>query len=176
MAGAVLITLQDKLMKTVNILLASGDRRTNNIVQTLILDVCYNRAAVNCVQTARVDELLARGGREGFDLVLVSPDHLVAEPSRRSTAVSTVEVARAVSSIKRQRAVPVIAVDVSVEDELPLSEGGADSVLRCPLNGEVLRAEVHRLLHLPQPENETEPTRGSLAGLILRSLHLLKSA
>ena len=63
-------------MKTINVLLGSGERRGNNLIQTVVLDVCYNRAAVNCVQTGRVDELLARGGREAFDLAIVNPGHL----------------------------------------------------------------------------------------------------
>lgn len=171
-----LIAIQDKLMKTVNVLLASGDRRTNNFIQTIILDVCYNRAAVNCLPTARVDELLARGGREGFDLIILSPDHLVAEPSRRSRMVNKAEVAQAIGLIKRQRPVPVIAVAVSAEDELPLSQAGADGVLGVPFDGDALRREVQRLLPITDIPVEPEPVRGSLAAMVLRGLHLLKSA
>jgi CheY-like chemotaxis protein len=176
MAGALLIPPQDSLMKTINILLASGERRTNNLIQTLVLDVCYNQAAVNCFQTGRVDELLARGGREGIDLVVVHPGHLSPEPSRRSQTVKIAEVAQAIRAIKAQRFVPVIAVGVSAEDELPLFEAGADGVLRNPFNSEALRAEVTRLLQLPQPVQEAEQTRRSLVAFFARGLELFKNA
>ena len=156
-------------------LLAGTERRTNNLVQTVVLDVCYNRAAVNCFQTGRVDELLARGGREGFDLVVVSSGHLSPEPSRRSKAVSSSEVAQVLRTIKSQRPVPIIAVAVSAEEQTALLQGGADGVLGTPLNGDALRAEVARLLPLPQPAQEAEPTRGSVFALLLRSLQLGKA-
>ena len=162
-------------MKTINVLVAGTDRRTNNLVQTVVLDVCYNRAAVNCVQTGRLDELLARGGREGFDLVVVASGHLSPEPSRRSKAVSPSEVAQVVRAIKSQRSVPIIAVAVSAEEQTALLRGGADGVLGTPLNGDALRAEVARLLPLPQLEQEAEPTRGSVFALLLRSLQLGKA-
>jgi hypothetical protein len=176
MAGVVLMPVQDNLMKTINVLLASADRRTNNLIQTLVLDVCYNRAAVNCVQTARVDELLARGSRACFDLVIVGPGHLVAEPSRRSKIVSTAEVAQAVGTIKLHSTVPIIAVAVSAEDGFPLLQAGADGVLGLPFSGDALRAEVVRLLPLPPPVNEPQPGRGSMTAFLMRGLQLLKNA
>ena len=162
-------------MKTINVLLAGTERRTNNVIQTVVLDVCYNRAAVNCFQTGRIDELLARGGREGFDLLVVSSGHLSPEPSRRSKVVSPFEVAQVLRTIKSQRCVPVIAITLSAEEETALSQAGADGVLGTPLNSDALRAEVIRLLPLPQPAPESEPSRGSLFALLQRSLQLRKA-
>jgi hypothetical protein len=162
-------------MKTINVLLASGERRGNNLIQTVVLDVCYNRAAVNCVQTGRVDELLAGGGRDGFDLVIVNPRHLSPEPSRRSKIVRIAEVAQVVRAIKRQRAVPVIAVAVSAADKPALVQAGTDGVLGTSFNGDALRGELARILRLPEPAEEAEPARGSLFALVLRTLQLKKA-
>jgi hypothetical protein len=175
LAKALLIHLQDSLMKTINVLLASGERRGNNLIQTVVLDVCYNRAAVNCVQTGRVDELLARGGRDGFDLVVVNPVHLSPEPSRRSKNVSIAEVAQVIRTIKRQRAVPVMVVAVSAADEPMFLQAGTDAVLGAPFKGDALRGELTRLLRLPEPADGAEPTRGSLFALLLRTLQLRKA-
>jgi hypothetical protein len=163
-------------METINVLLASTERRTNNLIQTVVLDVCYDRAAVNCLQTGRVDELQARGGREGFDLVVVCPGHLVAEPSRRSKTVTTAEAAQAIKRIKLWRSVPIIAVAVARDDEPLLLDAGADSVLGTPFNGDALRVELGRLLILPEPEVAPEPERGSFTTFFMRRLHLLKNA
>ena len=70
---------------------------------------------------------------------------------------------------------PVIAVAVSPSDEPALVQAGTDGVLRAPFNGDALRGELARLLVLPQPADELEPARGSLFGLLLRSLQLRKA-
>ncbi len=163
-------------MKTINVLLASTERRTNNLIQAVVLDVCYDRAAVNCIQTGRVDELQARGAREGFDLVIVSPGHMVAEPSRRSKTVTLEEVAHAIKRIKLWRPVPVIAVAVAPKEQPVMLDAGADGVLGIPFNGDAMREELSRLLELPELESEPEPARGGLTTFFMRGLQLLKNA
>lgn len=152
-------------------LLANNDRRTNNLVQSLVLDVCYNQAAVNCVQTARVDELLTQGCRGGYDLILVNPDNLAPEPSRKGSRVKAEETVRVLREIKRRQTVPIIALAVRAEDDWALQNAGADSVLGLPFGTEPLRQEVRRLLRMSQTVEEPEAPRSSLFGWLVRLLN-----
>ena len=176
LATALLGNLSDSLMKTINLLLAGTERRTNNLIQSVVLDACYNHAAVNCLQTGRVDELLSRGSRAGLDLIIATPNHLLPEPSRRSGTVSAAEVAGVIRTLKQLQAVPVVAVAVPAHDEWAFANAGADSILCLPFNGDALRAEVRRLLRMPQPAGEPESSRGSTFTVLLRGLRLLKNA
>ncbi len=157
-------------------LLANNDRRTNNTIQAVVLDVCYNQAAVNCVQTARLDELLKHGGRGGYQLVLVNPDNLIYEPGRKNLRVRAEETALVVREIKQRHAVPVVAFAVRAEDEWCLSNAGADSVLVLPFDAALLGSEVRRLLRMRNSAPEPEPPRTSLAGWFTSVLRLKPSS
>jgi DNA-binding response OmpR family regulator len=115
------------------------------------------------------------GCRERVDLIIVVPGNLLPEPSRRTSVVSMKEVASAIYSIKRHREVPIIAVGAAPEDEMTLFEAGVDALLRPPLDSEVLKAEVRRVLRLAAEERVPEVSRWSLGGLF-RGVQRLKSA
>jgi hypothetical protein len=164
------------LMKTINLLLANCDRQTNNQIEAAVLDACYNQAAVQCFRTTRVDELLDRGCRERFDLIIVAPNNLLPEPSRRGGQVTIAEVGRTVAAIKRQRHIHVVAVNVPSEFEHRLVEAGADGVLGAPFYAEALKTEVRQLLRLPEATEGPEPARWPFAWLFGRDSQRLKSA
>src|SRR2546421_12800030 len=97
-------------MDRITLLLANADRRTSNIVETAVLDVCYNQAVVECVRTARVDEFIQQSFLATYDLLIVAADGLPAEPSRRAGWVTVEEDARAVEAIKEHSSTPLLAL------------------------------------------------------------------
>lgn len=164
-------------MKTINVLIAGAERRASNIVQSVILDVCYNRAAVNFVHTARVDELQSLGSRDGFEFVVVNTAHLMAEPSRRGGQVRRDEILRAIGFIRCTRTVPVLAFGCAPEEEPLFQEAGASAVLGRMWERETLAAEVRQLLQMPAvAEPQEAPVRGLFSAILGRGLNLLKNA
>src|SRR5262249_3724924 len=128
LANGVLLQAQGS-MKIVKLLLASFDRRTNNLVEVVVRDACFGRAMVECVRTTRIDELFFRATREEFDFIVVAPDHLVPEPSRKTEQVTMDESLRTIHRIKLQSTVPVIAVSVPKAYELMAIQAGAEAAL-----------------------------------------------
>ena len=153
-------------MKNVNLLLANCDQRINKIVEVVVHDVCYNQAVVHPRRTSRVDELLHLGSRDEFDLIIVAPEHLLAEPSRRVSFVSVAEVARAIRLIKARSASPIIAVGVAEEDEFGLLEAGAENSFGPLFDPEALKSAVRDVLKMP--EQVEESGRWSFADALVR--------
>ena len=163
-------------MKSVHVLLANSDRRLNNLIEVAVRDVCYNQLEVECANTVRLDELLRSGRLGGFGLIFVAPTHLVSGPGRRAASVSLDEAARAIRTIKDHWPVPIIAVGVQPQDEMPLLETGADKVFGILFDRDEFRSEVRRVLNLSEPatEAESEPSRWSFATGLLRGLQKLR--
>lgn len=155
-------------MEKINLLLAHADRRASNRIEAMVLDVCYNQAAVHCARTGRVDGLLRHGSCEGFDLIIVAAHHL--EASRRAVWAPIGEVARAIEAISRYHPTPVIAIGVPPEDEFLLRQAGVEIVLGHPFDLDELKAEVRRVLGIGELTEKPEPSRGrwSFAGNLLR--------
>ncbi len=160
-------------MKTVKLLLANSDRRSSNLIEVVIRDVCFERAVVECTRTSRIDEFLLLGTREEFDLIIVAPDHLVPEPSRKTAHVSLDESARSIRRIKRHSSAPVIAVCVPKGHESFLIEAGAEATLPLFFGSEALETEISRVLTLPERIEAVPQVRGSLVSALLRSLQRL---
>ena len=154
-------------MRKVNLLLGNSDRRLNNIIEVGVHDVCYNQAVVDCVRTSRIDEFLRHGCREGFDLIIVAPENLTADPSRRCAPVSLREVLGGLEIIRSKRSTPILAVAVQPEDELRLLEAGAENAFGLLFDPEPLKSEVRRILQLAVVGEEIPAPRWSLAGALL---------
>src|SRR6266550_2949741 len=137
-------------MKNLSLLLANSDRRINNIVEAVVHDVCYNQAVVHSRRTSRVDELLHLGSRDEFDLVIVAPDYLLAEPSRRVSYVCVSEVARAIRLIKQRSSSAIMAVAVAEEDQVQMLEAGAENAFGPLFNPELLKSAVRVVLRMPE--------------------------
>jgi len=137
-------------MYTLNLLLANSDRRVANLIESLVRDVCGERAILHCTRTVRVDELTEEGCREAFDLILLSPEHLAPGPDRPTARISMREAVTAIRTIKNFRTVPIIATAVSGQNVLALSEAGADLVLGLPFSCEELKAGVRRFARFPE--------------------------
>ena len=152
-------------MKKIQMLLANTDRHTNNQIEAAVLDACYEQLAVECVRTARVDELVSCGCHAAIGLVVLVPDALIAEPSRHSIRVELAEVATALRAIKRRTSTPVIAVNVRPQDQADLLEAGADAVLGIPFHGEAFKAEVRQALRLAESVETPTRSRWSFASI-----------
>jgi CheY-like chemotaxis protein len=137
-------------MHMLNLLLANSDRQVANLIESLVRDVCGDRSVLHCTRTVRVDELTEEGCRGSFDLIILGPEHLAPGPDRPAARISMREAVTAIRTIKNFRTVPMIATAVSGQNELALSEAGADLVLGLPFSCEQLKAGVRRLAPIPQ--------------------------
>jgi hypothetical protein len=157
-------------MKLVHLLLGNSDRRTNTIIEVAVRDVCYNHAVVECFRTSRVDELLRLGRSDMFDLMVVAPGNLMPEPSRPSGSVSMTEALRLIQSVRTRRSTQIIAVGVEEEHRLMVLEAGAENAFGLFLDTEAFKAEVRRVLRIPeQAEEPAAPARSSFMETLLRS-------
>ncbi len=169
-------------MNIVHVLLANSDRRLNNLIEVAVRDVCYNQLEVFCATTVRLDELLRRGCQPGCGLAFVAPSHLVAGPPPRAASITVADAARVIRTIKSHRSTPIIGVGVRSGDELALLEAGADKVFGILFDRDELRAEVRRVLNLPEraaapePEPEPETSRWSFVAALLRGVQKLRQA
>lgn len=164
-------------MKVVNLLLAVSDRRVGNSIEAAVRDACYEQAVVECVRCSRLDEFMRHGRAGWLDLIVVAPNSVLPTSNRRAAQVSREQIADAVRGIKSQGSVPLLAVNVSPEDELPLLEAGVDATFGFPVDTEALKHEVRRALRLSEPVRALDANAaGSLAGLFLRGWQLLTNA
>ena len=124
--------------------------------------------SVDCTSAIRVDEVLTQAIRNNFDLIIINPEDLCAAPERRRTTITIRQAVDAIRSIKTLRAAPVICVAVSPENDLLLSEAGANLVLGLPFNCEEFKEAVSRFVVFPEPEVEARQTRQSFASAFLR--------
>ena len=164
-------------MDRINLLLANADRRTRNVVESIVHDACYNQAVLECARTARVDELAYQAWSYEFQLVIVAADTLQPEPSRRGVSwVEVNEILLAIRNIKSHRSTVVIVTGADPENEFLLLEAGADAVLLRPLDPEKLKYEVRRVMELAQPSATPEAPRWSLSGALFRGFQRLTNA
>lgn len=163
-------------MKTVKVLLGNSDRQMNNLIEATVLDVCYNQAVAQFTRTSRVGEFIDQARHGGFHLIILAPDNLLDDSTRRASFVPLAEVVRAIRSIKSQHSTALLAVGVPAAGEVPLWEAGVDIVLRRPLDPDQLKSEVRRLWQLAEPVEAAEPRRWSLAEALRRSLQRLVDA
>jgi hypothetical protein len=161
-------------MKNVQLLLASSNRNVSIQLEAMVLDVCYNQAVVHCTRTGRVDELVAFGCREGFDLILVASNNLFSPRARGAGWAGIDEVTRAVGIIHGEQSTPIIAVGAPAEHEFLLLESGARSVHGFPLNASELKPEFRRVLDVREEllldRDEALKNRWSFSRLFSHSL------
>jgi hypothetical protein len=160
-------------MRTLNLLLGTSDRRISNLIEVMIRDICYNRAVINISRVGRLDEFIERGKREAFDLVIFAPDALVPAGRQTVTPRSVALGLRQMRAVRTHQEMPIIAISVSPEQELPLTDAGTDCVLGLPFRFEDLKSAVRLYLKLPFEVDETPAERWTLAGFLLRGLQRL---
>jgi DNA-binding response OmpR family regulator len=163
-----------ELMKTLNLLLGNSDRGICNLIEVMVLDVCYNRASVQTTRAARIDELAHKACREDFDLMLFAPDNLLPAPGLEPCPQRMIEAIRQIRKARTSRKMPIIAFSVSPEGEFPLTHAGADCVLGLPFHPEELKAAVELRLNLPAARPEYSlATDNSFGAVLIRGFQRL---
>ena len=161
-------------MDTIKLLLAHADRRVTNLVEVAVLDVCYNRAAVQSTRTTRLDEFIRQGSLWDFDLIVVGAENLFADRNQRSWAGAE-EVVNAIRTIRSQSSSPIIALCPNREAHQALLEAGAHSVVGMPFNSEDLKVEVRPLLDLNGSVEPEENNRWAALGSLFKGLQKAKT-
>src|SRR5437762_6483757 len=119
-------------MKTLNLLIGNSDRRICNLIEVMVLDLCYNRASVNAARAARIDELAHKACREDFDLMIFAPENLLPAPGLEPCPQRILEAICQIRKVRSARKMPIIAFGASPEVEFSLTNAGADCVLGFP--------------------------------------------
>jgi DNA-binding NarL/FixJ family response regulator len=163
-----------ELMKTLNLLIGNSDRSICNLVEVMVLDVCYNRATVKATRAVRIDELAHKACREEFDFMIFAPDSLLPAPGLEPCPQRVIEAVRQIRKVRTPRKMPILAFSASSEQEFPLSHAGVDCVLGLPFHPEELKAAVELRLSLPaaRPEHAAA-TDNSLGALLMRGFQRL---
>ena len=166
-------------MRKINLLLANSERRLSNLIESLVLDACFEQGFVETTRIERADELVKLASSGAYQLIIVAAENLSAGPGLEKSWVSTKEAVRAVQTIRARCDTPMIAVAVSNKHETSLLEAGAECVVRLPFpeEKEKLKLEVRRVLKMTEPVAElATPRRSSLYELVLHAVRRLKSA
>ncbi len=149
--------------KTVNLLLASSEGRTSNIIEALVRDVCDDKAVLHCTRVAHVEDFHRQVRDENFDLVILIPEKLPSvtkTPGPRSRYVKTVDVIR---QLKTKRRTPTLAVGVPEQHRATLADAGADCVLDVPFKCDEVKSSIRELLYLPlSTPQPSESPKGTL--------------
>jgi hypothetical protein len=149
--------------KTVNLLLANSEGRLSNIIETLVRDVCNDKAAVHCTRATHLDELDWHVSEDQFDLVIVIPEKLPLARKVPNPRCRYEKTADAIRTLKEKRATPTVAVGVPSEYQAALSAAGVDCVLDVPFKCDEVKSSVRELLYLPAlSERESAPSNRSL--------------
>jgi len=161
------------LMKTLNLLIGHSDRGIANLIEVMVLDLCYNRASVNATRAVRVDDLAHKACRDEFDLVIFAPDDLLPAPGLEPCPERTLEAIRQVRKVRTPRKTQIISFAVSPEREFHLSEAGVDCVLGLPFHPEELKAAVELRLNLPAARPDHSNSEESFGTAIVRGFQRL---
>jgi hypothetical protein len=163
-----------ELMKTLNLLIGNSDRSICNLIEVMVLDVCYNRASVKATRAVRLDELAHKACREDFDMMIVAPDSLLPAPGLEPCPQRIVEAIHQIRKVRTSLRMPIVAFSVSPEQEFPLTHAGVDCVLGLPFHPEELKAATELRLNLPaaRPEHAAA-TDNSFGALITRGFQRL---
>jgi DNA-binding response OmpR family regulator len=155
-------------MNKVHLLIANSIPGLSNRIESLVLEVCFDQAAVETTRIARAEELVKLASSGAYQLVIVATDNLLPPPSWRKSWVSADEAVRAIHAIRGRCDTPVIAVSIFPRDEGALWEAGVECMVRLPFEVEKLKLAVRRVLRMADPVEESKPTRSSLTELVPR--------
>ncbi len=162
-----------ELMKTLNLLIGNPDRSICNLIEVMVLDVCYNRASVKTTRVNRIDELAHKACREEFDLMVVAPDSLLPAPGLKASPQRILDAISQIRQVRSPFKMPIIAVAVAAEREFPLVSAGADCALGLPFHPEELKAAIELRLNLPAAHPEDSRGETSFATAFVRGFQRL---
>jgi hypothetical protein len=159
-------------MKTLKLLIGNSENRLNKVVEKLVRDACGDAAILHTTRTDRVGEFIHLGSTEKFDLAIIMPDHLHPDFSPHGSPGPAAEASRAISAIRAQRAVPVVAFTVAGRYGEDLAEAGAEYVLEIPFKCDEVKSVVQRLMPLYGPERSASAGKWSWMEVLKRRLGL----
>jgi hypothetical protein len=154
-------------MKTTHLLLGGAERRLNSVIEATVLDVCYNRAAVETTRVFRLGEFVRNGSSGSFEIMILVADHLLPETKLGEPGPDA--LIQAVWMVKSRSNAPLFVLGTSPEIEYRLLEAGADAVLSNAFDAQELRSELERLLALPEPRKIAETPKWSFTAIFGRS-------
>jgi len=160
-------------MKSLNLLIGNSDRSVCNMIEVMVLDVCYNRASVKSTRAARIDELAHKACREDFDLMIFAPEDLLPAPGLELCPQRIIEAIQQIRKVRAPRKMPIIAFSAPPEHEFPLTNAGVDCVLGLPFHPEELKAAVELRLNLPAARPEHSIADNSFAAALVRGFQRL---
>jgi hypothetical protein len=153
-------------MKTMHLLLGSSERRLSALIEAAVLDVCYNRAAIESTRITHLSEFVRNSSCGSFDVLVLLPHHLL--PEEKQGAPGPEALVQAIWTVKNRCASPLLVVGSSSEMEYRFLEAGADAVLGITFKPEELRAELDKLITLPEETERPRAPKWSLAALFGR--------
>lgn len=160
-------------MKSLNLLIGNSDRSICNMIEVMVLDVCYNRASVKSTRAARIDELAHNACREDFDFMIFAPEDLLPAPGLELCPQRIIEAIQQIRKVRPPRKMPIIAFSAPPECEFPLTHAGVDCVLGLPFHPEELKAAVELRLNLPAARPEHSIVDNSFATALIRGFQRL---
>jgi len=161
-------------MKSLNLLIGNSDRSVCNMIEVMVLDLCYNRATVKTTRAVRLDELAHKACREEFDFMIFAPDNLLPAPGLEPCPQRTIEAIHQIRKVRVPCKMPIIAFSASPERDYPLTVAGVDCVLGLPFHPEELKAAVELRLNLPAAHPEhVATTDNSLGAMLMRGFQRL---
>src|SRR5258706_742488 len=120
-------------MKNLNLLLANPDRRVNSMIEVMIRDLCYNGAVVIIFSVGRLDEFTDLAMPHDFDLAINAQENLRPPPKHAAAPRGFEAALRQIREIKNHRALPIVAIAVSPQNEVAVSSAGVGFLLGVPL-------------------------------------------
>jgi hypothetical protein len=162
-------------MKALRVLIASSDRPVAKRIEGLLLDVCFERAEVDCKCSPNLVDIdkLTRVGWPA--LTIVSPDHLLVPSGQRGFRQVMAESLQLIAQIRKLTLTPFIAFAVSEQDTLRVLNAGVEAVFGPFWDGDQFKNEIERALRLPARVNQVaEPSRWQFLSNIFKGLSVAR--
>jgi hypothetical protein len=163
-------------VKAFKLLLGNSERRVSNLIEALVRSACADQAIVECTRAAEIGDFTRQGCEEQLDLIIIVPDKVRPDLSPHGSLGPLGESLRALGTIRRKFATPIIALCGRDGSQSALMEAGADHVLELPFNCEELKRLVRRTLHFQPPCERSAPSRWAFAEGIIRGFQRLTQA
>jgi hypothetical protein len=161
-------------MQTLRVLIVSSDRPAARRIEGLVLDVCFERAEVECHCCANLTDI-EKLTRVGWPtLVILSPDNLVLPSGLRGFRQIMAESLQLIGTIRKHTLMPFIAFGVSQDDTTRVLEAGVEAVFGPFWDGTLFRNELERVLRLPARVEQAPPSRWQVFGNLLKGLSLAR--
>jgi hypothetical protein len=162
-------------MQTLRVLIVGSDRPAARRIEGLVLDVCFERAEVECHCSANLADIekLTRVGWP--NLVILSPDNLVLLSGLRGFRQVMAESLQLIGTIRKHTLLPFIAFGVSQDDAAVVLEAGVEAVFGPFWDGDVFKNELERVLRLPaRIEQVVPPSRWQMFSNLLKGLSVAR--